>query len=63
MGGIAHWDDFDFIQLVGQRVQLKDDVPVKLKTFVGVEGFVMEEPIVNKTPKKNDMSMVKCVGT
>jgi hypothetical protein len=62
VGSAIGWDSFDFITLIGQRIQLTDNAPMKVKKYVGIEGVITNEPIVKKVPKYIDVFTIEFPG-
>ena len=62
VGSAIGWDSFDFITLIGQRIKLKENAPIKVRKYVGIAGVITNEPNVKKVPKDIDLFTIEFPG-
>lgn len=62
VGSAIGWDSFDFITLIGQRIKLKENAPIKVKKYIGIAGVITNEPSVKKVPKDIDLFTLEFPG-
>jgi hypothetical protein len=62
VGSAIGWDSFDFITLIGQRIKLKENAPIKVRKYVGIAGVITNEPNVKKIPKDIDLFTLEFPG-